>query len=127
MATYPTINGGVTTQRPFTRTRVHRTTVNTMSTGKRYTYGWRATGLTGLPTRPLFVWELNYPVITPAEVETLEDFFRARAGRLEAFDFTDPEDGTTYPNCRFGMDAMEIRYEGPNYCSTRVVIEEFHA
>ena len=127
MAAYPTINLGVTTQRPFVRARVHRTTVNEMTTGKRYAYGWRATGLSGLPTRPLFRWELNYPCITASEVTTLENFFRARRGQLEAFDFTDPEDATTYPNCRFAMDQLDIRYEAPNHYATRVLIEEFHA
>lgn len=127
MAAYPTITGGVLTQRPFVRARTHRTIVNEMPSGKRHAYAWRAAGLSGLPTRPLFRWELSYSVISESEVDTLETFFRARKGRLEAFDFTDPEDSTLYANCRFGMDSLEIRYEGPNHCSTKVIIEEFNA
>jgi hypothetical protein len=127
MPTYPTINGGVRTQRPWTKKRDFGTSVNDMPGGWKYAYGWRGTGLSGFPTDALPSFEINYPSITTAELATIKTHFDAVKGRWDTFDMIDPEDGvTSIANCRYGMDRMEISYPQRGQVALRVVIEEFN-
>lgn len=116
-AVYPTINGGVRTQRPFTRTARYRTSRNDMESGLRYAYSHR--------DDPLWSWTNSYPVITPTEAGTLLNFFVAMGGKYNTFSFTDPEDLSVHSNCRFGQDSITIQYVSVSHRSTTTTVEEF--
>lgn len=113
---YPTINGGVVTQYPYSATRKWATTRNRMPNGKQWAWAeW---------TAPRRTWQLNYPNITPAEASDLLDCFVGAGGQWGSFSFTDVG-GAAYATCRFGMDSFNLRYLGKSECSVSgVVIEE---
>lgn len=123
---YPTINGGVTTQYPFVSTQRYKTEKNTAVTGKQYAYAFFGGGLSGFPTRGLWAWTLNYPVITDSEVATLEAFFALQGGRVGSFSFTDPKNAAVYTKVRFDQDVFEVRAISPNVNSVVVKLAEFN-
>jgi len=116
MATFPTLAGGERTHRPWSYKREFLTTRNDMPTGKRYAYYHRAT--------PLMRWTIGGESISDADVATLRNFFEARGGSYETFEFVDPETGTTHTKCRFDQGGFEERHIGPNENSVRLVIVE---
>lgn len=97
MAYFPQINGGVSTQRPYKASHEFNTLVVDMASGARLKYGFRGAGLANFPTGALGRFDLNYPAITDAEVETLKAFFTSMEGRLNEFIFLDPG-GNLIPN-----------------------------
>lgn len=69
-------------QRPYATTAEFWTSRNDLSTGRRHAYAnWDS---------PLLGFDVNYSVLTDAELTTLEAFFAAREGRLGEFTFLDP-------------------------------------
>lgn len=126
-SSYPTFSAGVVAQRPYVRIRRFFTQANDMESGLRYSWAWFGGGLSTFPTGALMSWELTYPVMTDADVATLENFFAGQWGRLLHFSFTDPDSGTTYANCRFGMDGLEITKNAPNLNAVAAVrIDEYY-
>lgn len=116
-AVYPTINGGVVTQRPFTRRKTFLTTRNDVPTGKRY--AWYERG------NPLASWVCDYSAITGLELIALCDFFVSMGGQYGEFTFTDPEDATVHTKCRFAQDDFSARYIGPNHAAVTLAIQEY--
>jgi len=78
MPSFPAINLGVKTQRPYQIRREFLNEKNDMATGRRFAYAWRAT--------PISIIILKYPVITAEESQILEDFFAEMLGRRGEFD-----------------------------------------
>src|SRR5215469_15473775 len=54
-------------------------------------------------------WAIQLGQLTEDEMSRLADFFSVQAGSAGNFSFTDPWDGTVYPNCHFEDDEMTIR------------------
>ena len=117
-ATFPTINGGVRTQLPFTTTLRFKSIKIDMDSGQKYAFAARAAALRS--------WSLNYSVITPAELATLQDFFCSMGGPLSPFTFRDPETAVDY-TARFGSDVFNFRYVSKNHRSTSLQIEQLAA
>ncbi len=132
--TYPHINLGVLTQRPWTNGETFHTNKIDMETGRRYSYAWIQ--------EPIKQWALNYPVITHDEAATLLKFFHKMHGRYGTFKFDDPEEWhiarsdpfsssnpdplyQPHQNCRFDMDDISLEYLGPNHYATKILITEF--
>ncbi len=130
---YPQINGGIITQRPWTKGEMFFTSKIDLESGGRYSYAWRSD--------PLRKWELNYPVIEQSEGYSIGLFFEQMHGRMTSFDFDDPDlylaarrsphsfasPDPAYqaiPNCRFDMDEFTLQYVQLNYCSCKVTIVE---
>ena len=57
-------------------------------------------------------WMVRLEGLDDAEMGRIEEFFASRQGRLGAFAFADPWDGTTYEGCRFETDAAGFDFEG---------------
>jgi hypothetical protein len=106
------------TQRPYTSKPAWLTTRNDMPTGKRYAWANRSAALGA--------WNCDYSVLTMTELGTLFDFFCKVGGKYKPFTFHDPNDNTDHTNCRFDMDALQIRYLGAGQCATSTQIVEFH-
>jgi len=114
---YPTFNNGMTAQRPFTRIKKYRTTLNDMPSGMRHSYANRATAL--------WAWEIQYGALAGSEVTTLENFWNTQKGAWGEFEFIDPEDSSSHLKCRFAMDDLEIQYIAQNIHACRVLIAEY--
>lgn len=106
MPTYfPQLNAaGLLMQRPSQSSLNYQTMVAEVPGGNRNAFGFRGTGLTGYPTKPLGRWDLNYGALTDAELSVLETFFTQMKGRYGEFTFLDPN-GNLVPNSENFADA----------------------
>lgn len=123
-AAFPTLANGATAMLPFQQLRRFAVLLNDNPNGIRYSWVWYGGGLSGFPTRSLRGFELSFPVLTDADLATIEAHFRNQWGRWSSFSFTDPDDSTTYTKCRYDDDAIEIVNNGPNQNSLTLRILE---
>jgi hypothetical protein len=114
---YPTLTGGVTIHRPWTREKRYDSVHNDLPHGYRYSFNLRAT--------PLMRFVIEYSALSDADLATLRAFFLARSGSYEPFDFTDSETGITHTKCRFDQEELEVRHIGPNENAVTVEIQEY--
>lgn len=119
MPTFPTFDGGIVTQRPWSFGTRWKNQVTQIEHGPKHVYTRQSAVIRA--------WEVNYPNITDSEVGALHDFFYERHGRTESFDFTDPDSGTTYSNCRFDQDELTITASDIDSNSVRVSIVQFQS
>lgn len=119
MPAYPTFSGGIVTQRPYTTVHKFRTQVSDLDHGPRYSRFQQSS-----PSR---VFECTYQAITDAELTTLVNFFTARHGQVEEFEFTDPNTTTLHAHCRFESDELQITDVGKNQHAATVRIIDFTA
>lgn len=113
MSAFPTLASGAKVQKPYRVDSSFLHVTNDMKCGVRFSYSRRV--------NPLRKFTLTYPSITDADLATLEAFFVSMRGRYGVFDYTDL-DGTTYSNCRFDQDSLEVNYSGPNQSSVVLAI-----
>lgn len=121
---FPTLANSTTTQFPYARMDRFAVLLNDNPIGSRYSWKWYGGGLSGFPTGALHGWSLGYPVLSDADLVTLETFFRNQWGRWASFSFTDPDTAVTYTKCRFDMDAMEIKLNAIDQNSVTLAILE---
>jgi len=127
LTAFPVLSAGVSCMLPFGQGDVYKTDVNESPSGMRYSYPWFGNGLTGFPTRGLRRWPLSFPVLQDADLALIEQFFVGVNGMWLKFSFTDPDDGVTYPNCRFGQDDLVVTHSRFNLSAIQsLVIEEFN-
>jgi hypothetical protein len=117
MSSFPTINGDIVSQKPYTSNASFLHSTNDMECGVRWAYSWRV--------NPLTAWTVTFNAITTTEVKTLEDFFNSMCGRYGTFTFTDLLDSSVHTNCRFDQDTFEVTYQEPHKCSITLKIQEF--
>lgn len=104
-ATFPTLPG---TKMEVTRTVLWNTKIHKSPSGREQRVGYYSA--------PLHEFELNIEVMRQGtfagqaftEARTLADFYNARKGSLEAFNFTDPLDGTVRL-VRFAEDKLPMK------------------
>ena len=129
-AAFPTLASGAGCMLPYQQVRRFAVLLNDNPIGMRYAYTWFGAGLAGFPpahgdgTFSLRGWELNYPNLTDADLTTIEGHFRNQWGRWSQFSFTDPDDSTVYPKCRYDDDVLQIVNNGPNLNSLTLRIRE---
>lgn len=119
---YPTLSFGTVAERPFVQSSCFYTGVNDNPYGPRFAWKWYGGGLTNFPTTYLRKWQLSYPLLSTADITTLETFFIGQQGKLGSFSFTDPLDNTTYTHVRFDQDTFSVRYLTLNQNSTNIVL-----
>ena len=122
-ASYPNLAIGLNAQRPYTRAHRYSVLHNFNPFGPQFSWAWIGTGLTGFPANALHGWQLDYAVLSDADLATLENFFMSQWGRYGSFSFTDSGDGVTYSGVRFDSDSLEIHHEqiGVSSLSVRLV------
>jgi hypothetical protein len=115
VASFPTLKTGAVAQYPADRARLFSTQVHRFLEGADQ----RFPGF-GLPLKK---WSIRLDLLDEAELSTLEQFFLDREGRSGTFSFTDPWDGTVYPNCSFDHDelAAVLEWQGG---ATSVLVRE---
>lgn len=111
-ATFPAV-----CQLPFTQKARFRTVRNDLDTGARYSRYQLGT--------PLNAWSIAYSVLTATEFGSLLDLFVSAGGRYGTIQFTDPQTGTVYSNCRFDTDVFEGRYVGAFQYAVSLPLVEF--
>jgi len=100
MATFPTLKTGAVAQYPASKSfRFRNQTVRFLDgTDQRYR---DSAGV-------LHQWDIRLSNLDEGEMAAIEHFFSANQGRFASFAFTDPWDGTAYPNCSIVKDELAL-------------------
>lgn len=72
----------------------------------------------------LHQWRIQLDLLDESELAALDAFFVSNQGRFGCFSFTDPWDGTTYPNCSMGGDSFGFQLKGEMRGETALTIRE---
>lgn len=123
-SSFPVFDVGLSAQRPYKQIRRFLTSLVDQPTGIRYAWAWYGEGLTGFPDAALMAWELTL-LLSDFNLAIIETYFRGKEGRMWPFSFTDPDDSSVHPNCRFGSDKLDIQHAGVNNSQVKVMIVEF--
>lgn len=100
MATFPQLKTGAVAQYPATKSvRFQNQTVRFLDgSEQRYRDSVGA----------LHRWVIRLSELDESEMAAFEQFFEDNQGRLGNFEFTDPWDGTQYPNCSLANDDLNL-------------------
>ena len=60
----------------------------------------------------LHQWTIQLDLLDESELAELDQFFVSNQGRFGSFSFTDPWDGTVYPNCSLAKDTYGFQLRG---------------
>lgn len=113
MSTFPTTVGH---QLPFTAKLAAITAKVRGAAGQEYVYYHDA--------NPLRSWDLQYAVLTAAEVSTLRTFFDGLGGGWDSFTFADPDTAVAYSKCRFDGD-FELTHNDDDTYALKLTVQEF--
>lgn len=116
MASFPTLKTGAVAQYPSSRTTRSSTQVYRFLDGSEQRFLALAT--------PLHRWQIQLDLLDEAELGNLENFFASEQGRSGYFSFTDPWDGTVYPNCSFDSDTFSADLIDSGQGKTQLTIRE---
>lgn len=69
-------------------------------------------------------WTVNLSLLDESELNTILLFFRTQRGVNGTFTFTDPTDGSVYPDCSFVSDSIQTSMDVTGRCTTTVAIQQ---
>ena len=116
MSTFPVLKTGAVAQYPSQRTVRFSTFVSRFVDGSEQRSREFAA--------PLHRWVISLNDVDERELAAIDQFFLDQNGATASFQFTDPWDGTTYPDCRIAVDQVSAGWNGPGSGETKLVIEE---
>ncbi|MFN7995900.1 MAG: DUF2460 domain-containing protein [Bryobacteraceae bacterium] len=116
MLTFPTLKSGAVLQYPAERRVVFQTDVMRFLDGKEQRYR-------NSPS-PLHSWTIHLDLLDEEELAALDTFFLSSQGSFGSFSFTDPWDGTVYPNCSLENDSFEWNLESEMRGRTALTVSE---
>jgi phage-related protein len=116
MANFPPLKTGAVAQYGSDRSRQFSTQVLRFMDGSEQRFPGYGT--------PLLEWVIRLDLLDESELENLELFFESEGGRAGSFSFTDPWDGTVYPNCSFASDDLVLEFQEVARGKTQVVVKE---
>ncbi len=116
MAFFPTLKTGAVMQYPAKRTLRFVTGVMRFLDGAEQRYRDNPS--------VLHEWTIRLDLLDEGELAALEQFFIANQGAFGSFSFTDPWDGTTYPDCSLAGDTFEFQLQGEMRGNTTLTIRE---
>jgi hypothetical protein len=67
-------------------------------------------------------WEIRLADLDESEAAALEQFFAESQGRFGSFSFTDPWDGSLYPNCSLESDELELTSVAEMRANTKLTV-----
>ena len=114
MATFPLLKTGAVTQYPSARKLRFRNESVRFLDGTEQRYRDSAA--------PLRQWEIALTQLDETEVAAIRRFFDDSQGAFGSFSFTDPCDGTTYPNCSLQTDSLPIAAAGEMNGSAALIV-----
>jgi len=98
MATFPTLKTGAALQYPAARKAHYQNEALRFLDGTEQRYRDCA--------GPLLAWEIPLSRLDETETAAIVQFLEDNQGCFGSFSFTDPWDGTVYPNCSLQSDAL---------------------
>jgi phage-related protein len=116
MANFPALKTGVVAQYGSDRSRKFSTQVLRFLDGSEQRFPGYGTAL--------LAWVIRLDLLDESELSNLEQFFEDEGGRAGTFSFTDPWDGTVYPNCSLGSDSLALEFQEVARGATQVVVKE---
>ena len=116
MSDFPILRTGSVLQFPASRAMEYATDVIRFADGGEQRF--REYG------EPLHRWIIRLGGLDEGELGRIRAFVEEN-GMANAFSFTDPWDGTTYPSCRIDGSSVSDRLDGPGRVSTSLVIQEY--
>ncbi len=72
----------------------------------------------------LHQWTIQLELLDETELAAIDQFFETNQGRFESFSFTDPWDGTVYPNCSLAKDTFAFQLSGEMRGNTTLMVCE---
>ena len=100
MAAFPKVGTGVVAQYPSARLVDSDTTVLEYVDGSEQRFRNRSA--------PVNRWLIRLGDVATRDLFAIETFFLEQQGQYGSFSFTDPWDGTEYPDCSFEQEMFEI-------------------
>ena len=116
MPIFPILSTGAVAQYPLRRSRSYSTQVVRFVDGSEQR--------SRIFAQPLHTWHVRLELLSDTELTAIDDFFVQLEGGSGTFEFTDPLDGTVYPNCSLRNDQLAQAFEGPSKGRTEIVIQE---
>lgn len=115
MPSFPTLASGVSVHLPYQVVRRFENDVVRQPHGWQYAYNRRST--------PLKRAQIQF-LVSDADMATLRNFFIARGGGYETFDFTDPGTGENWAKCVFDQESFDVQFVGANENQVTLSIRE---
>ena len=72
----------------------------------------------------LHEWTIQLDLLDDAELSALDQFFVSNQGSFESFSFTDPWDGSVYPNCSLKGDAFVFQLRSEGRAKSTLIVRE---
>lgn len=116
MADFPVLKTGAVAQYPLTRALGYSTRVLRFVDGSEQRFREYP--------RALRRWVIRLDLLDEEEMSRVEEFFVSQQGKLGSFSFTDPWDGTQYPNCSLERDEILLRFGAVMRGEATVVVRE---
>lgn len=116
MNTFPVLRSGAVQQYPASRTIEFVNQIQSFLDGTEQRYRASATAL--------HKWVVQLSSLDNAEIGSLDQFFLDQQGSFESFSFTDPWDGTVYPDCSLEADQITSNFYEELRAATKLVIRE---
>jgi hypothetical protein len=116
MASFPQLGRSAVAQYPSSRALESSIAVLQYADGTEQRFRTRAK-----PTRR---WSIRLSDVTPEELFAIEAFFLEQQGQYGSFSFTDPWDGTEYPDCSFESDEFSAESFAEGRAATTLNIKD---
>lgn len=116
MSTFPTLKTGAVLQYPGQKEIRFSTQAVRFIDGSEQRFQLYQT--------PLHRWMIRLDLLDQGELHQLQEFFRTQSGAAQSFAFTDPWDGTNYPNCNIEEDTMSGTLAAELNAQTSLTVRE---
>jgi len=116
MSDFPMLKTGAIVQYPAKTTIVFRTQIVRFADGSEQRFKDYGS--------PLRRWSIQLDLLDESEINRLREFFRLLDGAARSFSFTDPGDGSEYPNCSFVDEVMIEGLMDESKAGTSLTIRE---
>ena len=113
---FPTLKTGAVMQYPAKRTLLYKTDIIRFLDGTEQRFRDSAS--------LLHQWTIPLDLLDESELADFDQFFISNQGRFGTFSFTDPWDGTVYPNCSLAKDTFSLTLSGEMRGRTTVTVCE---
>jgi hypothetical protein len=113
---FPTLKTGAVMQYPAKRTLQYNTDTNRFLDGTEQRFRDNAV--------VLHQWIIQLDLLDESEIASFDQFFVSNQGRFGSFTFTDPWDGTVYPNCSLSADTFAFQLKGEMRATTTLTVCE---
>src|SRR5262249_24272816 len=114
MATFPTLKTGAVMQYPATATIRYSNQLLRFLDGAELRYRDASD--------PVHEWVIRLDLLDETEMRALELFFLEQQGEFGSFEFIDPKDNVSYPDCSLVIDEFEFSLNGEKRGRTSVVV-----